>query len=98
MLTLDCGHREQNSRCADEELGVQQCGEDCVAALGVETEQALRLQGRKPETRHLEVIPRGLGATGLEMSGSTWTRSQNGLPQKGTPLDGWGEIVPYKLK
>jgi hypothetical protein len=80
VLTLDCGHREQTSRCADEELGVQQCSEDRVAALGVETEQALRLQGRQPETRHLEVFRADSPQQVWKCRVQTRTRGEDGPP------------------
>jgi hypothetical protein len=56
VLRLCCGHREQAGRREGEELGVQQRGQDCVAALVIEAEQALRLTRRQPETGHLEVF------------------------------------------
>ncbi len=41
---------------ADKELRVQQRGKDCVAGLGIETEQAPGLRRREAETGHLEVF------------------------------------------
>jgi hypothetical protein len=55
-LGLYCCHRELAVVGAGKELRVQECGKDCVPCLGIETEQALRLRRREPETGHLEVF------------------------------------------
>ena len=41
---------------AGKELRIQKCGNDRVPCLGIETEQALCLGSREPETGHLVVL------------------------------------------
>ena len=55
-LGLSCCHRELAVVGMRKELRVQQCGKDCVPSLRIETEQALSLGRREPETRHLTVF------------------------------------------
>ena len=49
-------HRERTVVGVGKELRVQKRGRDCVPCLGIETEQALGLGSREPETGHLEVF------------------------------------------
>jgi hypothetical protein len=55
-IGLYCCHRELAVVGARKELRLQKCGKDCVPSLGIETEQALGLGRREPETGHLKVF------------------------------------------
>ena len=55
-LGLSSCHRELTVLGLRKELRVQKCGKDCVPRLRIETEQALSLGRREPETRHLTIF------------------------------------------
>jgi len=55
-LGLSRCHRELAVAGLRKKLRVQQCDNDCVPRLRIDTEQALRLGRREPETRHLTIF------------------------------------------
>ena len=91
--------REQSGVSADKELRVQQRGKECVAGLGVETEQALRLRRREAETGHLKVFRADSAQQFFRCHVHTRARSHNGPPFRNeSPLGRVGrEPLPYKL-
>jgi hypothetical protein len=56
VAKLYCGHRQQAVVGAGKELRPQKRAKDCAPCFGIETEQALGLGRREPETGHLEVF------------------------------------------
>ena len=84
--------REQSGVSADKELRVQQRGKECVAGLGVETEQALRLRRREAETGHLKVFRADSTQQFFRCHVHTRARNKMALPfAMNLPWDALGE-------
>ena len=89
--SLRC-QREQSGVSADKELRVQQRGKECVAGLGVETEQALRLRRREAETGHLKVFRADSAQQFFRCHVHTRARNKMALPfAMNLPWDALGE-------
>ena len=80
-------------------LRVQQRGKDCVAGLGVETEQALGLRRREPEPGHLEVFRADSAQQFCRCDSHTDARPQGAsLQQQNLPRGGSGEDLPLQAE